>query len=152
MFHVKHSERIKMCRVFCETESLPIKNFSPTTAKEFSLHRRQNVSHETFWRRCNTKQNTHAYVRGGSVSRRGHSQAYRRIYPTHRRNQASRKNTSNASRSSGEGVQGERRFSQRSGLSPCIPLHNPAHLRYNSRKRVKGWAHDQVDRTAAGCD
>ena len=72
--------------------------------------------------------------------------------PTHRRNQTSRKNTSNASRSSGEGVQGERRFSQRSGLSPCIPLHNPSHLRYNSRKRVKGWAHDQVDRTAAGCD
>ena len=72
--------------------------------------------------------------------------------PTRRRDQVSRSAHLKRQPLFGRGVQGERRFSQRSGLSPCIPLHNPSHLRYNSRKRVKGWAHDQVDRTAAGCD
>ena len=60
--------------------------------------------------------------RGGSVSRRDHDQAYwRRAQLSGGTKQEERRN-SNAIRSSGEGGLGERRFSQRSGLSPRISL------------------------------
>ena len=60
--------------------------------------------------------------RGGSVSRRDHNQAYRRPHPTPLSGGTNYKEatTSNASCSSGERGLGERRFSQRSGLSPRI--------------------------------
>ena len=58
--------------------------------------------------------------RGGSVSRRDHNQAYRRPHPPHRRNHPCRSTHAKRHLLFGRGGLGERRFSQRSGLSPRI--------------------------------
>ena len=58
--------------------------------------------------------------RGGSVSRRDHNQAYRRPRPPLRRNQIRRTPHLKRQPLFGRGGLGERRFSQRSGLSPRV--------------------------------
>ena len=61
-------------------------------------------------------------VRGGSVSRRGHAQYAGNRAPLAGGTKPAAPHPPNASRSSGEGVWGERRFSLGSGLSPSVPL------------------------------
>ena len=58
--------------------------------------------------------------RGGSVSRRAHNPTSRRPHPPLRRNQLRRKAQLKRQLLFGRGGLGERRFSQRSGLSPRI--------------------------------
>ena len=60
--------------------------------------------------------------RGGSVSRRDHNLTSRRLHPPLRRNQLRRKAQLKRQPLFGRGGLGERRFSQRSGLSPRISL------------------------------
>ena len=72
--------------------------------------------------------------RGGSVSRRDHNQAYRRRVTFQAEPTEKKCRNPNASRSSGKGVWGERRFSQSSGLSPQRLPHTS--LREGARGRV----------------
>ena len=61
-----------------------------------------------------------SHVRGGSVSRRGLNQLTRNRAHAQAEPSQKQRTPPNASRSSGEGGLGERRFSQRSGLSPRV--------------------------------
>ena len=74
-----------------------------------------------------------SHVRGGSVSRRGLIPAYRRPRSPLRRNQLRRNAQPKRQPLFGRGGLGERRFSQRSGLSPRIS--SPQSLREGARGR-----------------
>jgi hypothetical protein len=93
----------------------------------------------------------HPHGRGGSVSRRDHSQAYRRPPPPHRRNQINRIVQAKRQPLFGRGGLGERRFSQRSGLSPRISRTLPrSHLTLTSPDTVFAWSWSWLAGPASG--